>query len=144
MLALAYAICGMVLGIYMAASHDHSEMPVHAHTMVAGWVMSAIFAYFYHLFPAIGGSRMALVHFWVQAVSGVVLVVSLFFLLAGNGSRMLMLKPSPEKHIQLGKANARAMWVPSAAIADGKLLLRGRKGIICYGLTASGPTVGGL
>jgi hypothetical protein len=84
MLALAYAICGMVLGIYMAASHDHSEMPVHAHTMVAGWVMSAIFAYFYHLFPAIGGSRMALVHFWVQAVSGVVLVVSLFFLLAGN------------------------------------------------------------
>lgn len=84
MLALAYAICGMVLGIYMAASHDHSEMPVHAHTMVAGWVMSAIFAYFYHLFPAIGGSRMALVHFWVQAVSGVVLVVALFFLLAGN------------------------------------------------------------
>ena len=84
MLALAYAICGMVLGIYMAASHDHSEMPVHAHTMVAGWVMSAIFAYFYHLFPAIGGSRMALVHFWVQTVSGVVLVVSLFFLLAGN------------------------------------------------------------
>lgn len=84
MLALAYAVSGMLLGIYMASSHDHTEMPTHAHTMVAGWVMSAIFAFFYHLFPAIGASRRALVHFWVQAVSGVVLVVSLFFLLNGN------------------------------------------------------------
>lgn len=86
MLALAYAICGMVLGIYMAASHDHSQMPTHAHIMVAGWVMSAVFAYFYHLFPAIGATRLAAVHFWLQAVSGVVLVVSLFFLLNGKES----------------------------------------------------------
>ena len=27
-------------------------MPVHAHTMVAGWLMSSVFAFFYHLFPA--------------------------------------------------------------------------------------------
>lgn len=79
-----------------------------------------------------------------STISSPVFADGKIFLLAGNGSRMLMLKPSPEKHIQLGKANARAMWVPSAAIADGKLLLRGRKGIICYSLTASGPTVGGL
>ena len=83
-LALCYAIAGMVLGIYMAASHDHTQMPAHAHIMVAGWVMSAIFAFFYHLFPEIGAARMARAHFWVQAVSGIVLVVSLFFVLQGN------------------------------------------------------------
>ena len=83
-LAVSYAVAGMVLGIYMAASHDHGEMPTHAHIMVAGWLMSSVFAFFYHLFPEIGAKPMARAHFWVQAVSGIVLVVSLFFLLQGN------------------------------------------------------------
>jgi outer membrane protein assembly factor BamB len=65
------------------------------------------------------------------------------FLVVNNGAKIVMLKPSPEKRIQLGQANARALWVPSPAIADGKLLLRGRKGISCYSLTASTPAAGG-
>jgi cbb3-type cytochrome oxidase subunit 1 len=83
-LAICYAIAGMALGIQMAASHNHAQMPTHAHIMVAGWLMSAVFAFFYHLFPEIGARPLAKAHFWVQAVSGVVLVVSLFTLLAGN------------------------------------------------------------
>jgi hypothetical protein len=71
-LAILYAIGGMMLGLHMSMSHNHLQMPVHAHTMVAGWLMSAVFAFFYHLFPAIGASRMATVHFWLQAVSGIV------------------------------------------------------------------------
>ena len=85
-LAVIYAICGMLLGIHMAMSNNHLQMPTHAHIMVAGWVMSAIFAYFYHLFPQLGASKLAMVHFWLQAVSGVVLVVTLFFVLAGNAA----------------------------------------------------------
>lgn len=83
-LAIAYAISGMTLGIYMAASHDHTQMPTHAHIMVAGFVMSSVFAFFYHLFPERGASFMARLHFYLQAVSGIVLVVSLFVLLGGN------------------------------------------------------------
>jgi predicted membrane channel-forming protein YqfA (hemolysin III family) len=83
-LAICYAIAGMALGIYMAASHNHAQMPTHAHIMVAGWLMSAVFAFFYHLFPDIGARPLARAHFWIQAVSGVVLVVSLFTLLGGN------------------------------------------------------------
>jgi hypothetical protein len=83
-LAIVYAICGMTLGLHMSISHNHLQMPTHAHTMVAGWLMSAVFAYFYHQFPAIGGSRLAVIHFWLQAVSGVVLLIALFFLLRGN------------------------------------------------------------
>jgi cbb3-type cytochrome oxidase subunit 1 len=83
-LAIIYAICGMILGLSMAISHDHTQMPVHAHTMVAGWLMSAVFAFFYHLFPAASASRLARIHFWLTAVSGIALLVSLFFVLGGN------------------------------------------------------------
>jgi hypothetical protein len=83
-LAIIYAICGMILGLSMSISQDHTQMPVHAHTMVAGWLMSAVFAFFYHLFPAARASRLAPVHFWLTAVSGIGLLVGLFFLLAGN------------------------------------------------------------
>lgn len=82
-LALAYAVAGMALGIYMAASHDHGQMPTHAHIMVAGWLMSSVFAFFYHLFPEVGARTLATVHFWIQGLSGVVLVGSLFALLNG-------------------------------------------------------------
>ena len=77
-LAIVYAICGMVLGLSMAMTHDHTQMPTHAHIMVLGWVMSAVFAFFYHLVPAARASRLASVHFWLAAVSGIVLVVGLF------------------------------------------------------------------
>lgn len=56
------------------------------------------------------------------------------FLVASGGSRIFMLKPSPEKRIELAKANIRALSCPSPAVADGKLLVRGRKGITCYQL----------
>lgn len=83
-LAIIYALCGMFLGLVMSISQDHTEMPVHAHIMVAGWLMSAVFAFFYHLFPVARASRLAPVHFWLTAVSGIMLLVGLFFLLAGN------------------------------------------------------------
>jgi hypothetical protein len=85
-LAIFYAIGGMMLGLAMSISGDHGQMPTHAHTMVAGWLMSSVFAFFYHLFPAARASRLAPAHFWLTAVSGVVLVVGLYFLLAGNAS----------------------------------------------------------
>src|SRR4029079_18893925 len=85
-LAILYALAGMALGIYMGLSQDHSQMPVHAHTMVAGWLMSSVFAFFYHLFPKAGTGALAQVHFWLTAVSGIGLLVSLFLLIAGNES----------------------------------------------------------
>jgi hypothetical protein len=85
-LAIIYALCGMALGIHMAISQDHGQMPVHAHTMVAGWLMSSVFAFFYHLFPAAGATILARIHFWITAVSGIGLLVGLYVLLAGHPS----------------------------------------------------------
>lgn len=83
-LALLYAICGMALGLYMGLSQDHSQMPVHAHAMVLGWLMSGFFAFFYHLFPDIGRSPLATAHFWLTAASGIILLLALFMLFSGN------------------------------------------------------------
>lgn len=83
-LAIIYALAGMALGLHMSITQDHSQMPVHAHTMVAGWLMSSVFAFFYHLFPAARETVLAKIHFWLTAVSGIGLLIGLYLLLAGN------------------------------------------------------------
>ena len=83
-LAIAYGIVGMMLGLHMSISQDHTQMPTHAHTMVLGWLMSAVFAFFYHFFPEIGRSRLARIHFLLTAVAGILLLVTLFMFLSGN------------------------------------------------------------
>ena len=83
-LGILFAIAGMLLGLSMAMTHDHSEMPVHAHIMVAGFLMSVVFGFFYHLFPAARGHKLATAHFWIHAASLIVLIVSLYFVIAGN------------------------------------------------------------
>ena len=83
-LAIVYAIAGLVLGLVMAISQDHSEMPTHTHIMLAGWVSSAIFAFFYHLFPAVGSKGISIFHFWLQTAFSVVMMVSLYFFYGGN------------------------------------------------------------
>lgn len=83
-LAIIYALIGMLLGLSMAISNDHTQHVTHAHIMLAGFVVTSIFAVFYHLFPALGASRIANVHFWLQTASVIVMTGSLFFLYGGN------------------------------------------------------------
>lgn len=83
-LGIVLAIAGIMLGLKMAMTNDHLQMPVHAHIMVVGWLMSAVFGFFYHLFPVARQNKLASIHFWLHSVGIVVLVVSLYFLLAGN------------------------------------------------------------
>lgn len=82
-LAIIYAICGMAIGLHMGMSEDHTAAPAHAHIMVAGWLMSAIFGFFYHLVPQARG-MLANIHFWLTAISGIVFFAALFLLLKGN------------------------------------------------------------
>ena len=72
-----------------------------------------------------------------SSISSPVFADGKIFVSVGGGMRVAMLKPSPENHIELGKATARALSCPSPAIADGKLLIRGRKGVSCYNLAAT-------
>ena len=60
--AALYALIGMAIGILMAASHDHSLTPVHAHLNLLGWVSFALYGLFYQLQPQIADTRLARLH----------------------------------------------------------------------------------
>ncbi len=46
-----YVLIGMVFGIWMSASGDHTLAPAHAHLNLIGWVTIALFGAFYTLRP---------------------------------------------------------------------------------------------
>jgi hypothetical protein len=85
-LAVVYLIAGISLGLFMAASHDHSLFPVHAHINLLGWVTMSLFAIFYRFFPAAAASKLAAVHFWIYVPGTIVQLVTLFMLLRGNAA----------------------------------------------------------
>lgn len=85
-LAVIYSILGMMLGLSMAMSQDHTQLPTHAHIMVLGWIMSSVFAFFYHLVPAARNSRLSTIHFWAATVSSIVMLVTLFMFYGGNAA----------------------------------------------------------
>src|SRR5258708_15889307 len=73
--AVVMVLAGMVWGIVMAISQDHSAMPAHAHLNLLGWVSLFLFGIFYHLHPAIDRSRAALVQVSVWIVGTIILTI---------------------------------------------------------------------
>jgi hypothetical protein len=63
--AVLLAVAGMVWGLVMAMSGDHSTMPAHAHLILLGWVSLFLFGIFYHLHPSIDRSKTALIQVWI-------------------------------------------------------------------------------
>ena len=82
--AVLMVVAGMIWGIIMAVSHDHSAMPAHAHLNLLGWVSLFLFGLFYHLHPAIDRSRAALVQVTVWIVGTVILTFGVGLLHTGH------------------------------------------------------------
>jgi cbb3-type cytochrome oxidase subunit 1 len=74
-LAVLFVITGMAMGIGMAAAHDHSIMPAHAHLNLLGWVSLFLFGIYYKLNPALERSRLAFVQVVIWSVGTVVLTI---------------------------------------------------------------------
>ena len=72
--AATYALVGMGLGIFMAASQDHTLATAHAHLNLIGWVSLALFGVYYHLVPSAAASRLGRIHA-VLATIGLWLIV---------------------------------------------------------------------
>lgn len=73
--AVLLVVAGMIFGIVMAASGDHSAMPAHAHLNLLGWVSLFLFGIFYHLHPALDVSRTAMVQVWVWILATIVMTI---------------------------------------------------------------------
>jgi len=72
-LAALSLIVGVSLGIFMAASHDHQLMPVHAHLNLVGWVSLALFGLVYRAYPELGQRRLAKLHILLAGSATVLL-----------------------------------------------------------------------
>jgi hypothetical protein len=83
MIAVLYLLTGMVMGMYMGGSGDHTLAPVHAHINLLGFTLMTLFAVVYKLFPAMAGSGLAKVHFWLHQIGTVCLLLALFLMIGG-------------------------------------------------------------
>ena len=82
-LAVVYFVIGVLMGNGMAASHNHSMFPVHAHINLLGWVSLTLFALFYRAWPEAAASGLAKIHFWVYVPAHFVMMVTLAALFGG-------------------------------------------------------------
>lgn len=83
-LAVIYILLGVCLGIFMAASHDHTLRPVHAHLNLLGWASMALFGLWYRSAPAAADTPLAKVHFWLHNIALPIQMATLAMYVGGN------------------------------------------------------------
>lgn len=82
--AALFALCGMVWGIQMSASHDHSLSPAHGHLNLISFVMMSIFGNYYALTPHAARSQIAGLHFMLTTAAVLVLTLGIALAISGR------------------------------------------------------------
>jgi hypothetical protein len=82
-LAAVYFAAGVILGVAMGASGDHSLFPLHAHINLLGWVSMALFGLTAAAYPSVATGRIAGVQFWMHNVGVPVMLGALLLKLWG-------------------------------------------------------------
>jgi peptidoglycan/LPS O-acetylase OafA/YrhL len=78
--ALGYLAVGIVLGIVMAASHDHGQFPTHAHINLIGFLLSFGYGIVHKLWLVRPNPTLAKIQFVVQQAATMTIIVGLFLL----------------------------------------------------------------
>lgn len=82
--AVAFVVAGMVWGLVMAISEDHSAMPAHAHLNLLGWVSLFLFGIYYRLHPSLEDAKSAKVQVWVWIVGTIILAIGVALVHTGH------------------------------------------------------------
>jgi hypothetical protein len=90
--ALCFAAAGLGLGIFMAASNNHSELVAHAHILMIGFVVSFVYGIIHRLWLAQPNRAIANLQFVLHQASAVTISVGLF-LIYGNFVEVSKLDP---------------------------------------------------
>lgn len=83
--AAFFALCGMIWGIQMSASHDHTLSPAHGHLNLIGFVAMAVFGTYYALTPNAARSRLSMVHYALVTATVIVLTPGIVMAITGQG-----------------------------------------------------------
>jgi hypothetical protein len=81
--SLSFATLGLGLGIFMAASKNHSQLVAHAHILMIGFVISFIYGMIHKLWLVQPNRALATFQFGLHQASAVTISLGLF-LLYGN------------------------------------------------------------
>lgn len=84
--AFGYGLLGLVMGIYMAASKDHSQLVTHAHIMLVGFVLPFVYSVVYKLWHLDGATMMAKVQFYCHHFGTFFLLLGLFMMYGQHAS----------------------------------------------------------
>ncbi len=82
--AILLVLAGMVWGLQMAISQDHSPFPAHAHLNLLGWVSLFLFGIYYRLHPVLDQSRTAMIQVWVWIAATIVLAIGVGLVHTGH------------------------------------------------------------
>jgi drug/metabolite transporter (DMT)-like permease len=82
--AILFVLAGMVWGIQMAVSNDHSAFPAHAHLNLLGWVSLFLFGIYYRLNPRLDESRAALIQIGIWSLGVVVMSIGVGLVHTGH------------------------------------------------------------
>ena len=84
--AVLFVLAGMVWGLQMAISDDHSAFPAHAHLNLLGWVSLFLFGIYYRLNPALDASRAAIIQVGIWCIGTVIMVIGVGLVHTGHQS----------------------------------------------------------
>jgi drug/metabolite transporter (DMT)-like permease len=90
--AFGYAVIGLALGIFMAASKNHGQLVTHAHVMLVGFLLSFIYALCHKLWLPAVSSGLATAQYYIHQTGSALLFVGLF-LLYGNFAKEESIEP---------------------------------------------------
>jgi hypothetical protein len=75
--AVLMVLAGMIWGIVMGITEDHSNSSAHAHLNLLGWVSLFLFGTYYHLHPTIDRDRLASAQVWIWVAATLSLIVGI-------------------------------------------------------------------
>lgn len=83
-----FALAGMIWGIQMSASHDHTLAPAHGHLNLIGFVAMSVFGTYYALTPQAAATRLAKLHYVVVTATVLVLIPGIVLAITGRGETL--------------------------------------------------------
>jgi len=83
--AAIFALLGMMWGIQMSATHDHTLSPAHGHLNLIGFVAMSVFGTYYALTPNACQGRLATIHYGLTTTSVLVLIPGIVLAITEQG-----------------------------------------------------------
>lgn len=88
-ISVSIGVAGMLLGMFMGATHQFLLAPAHAHFLLLGFVVMFLSALYYSAVPAAAASRLAPVQATISVIGAIVFPIGIACVLLGDRARFM-------------------------------------------------------